>query len=96
MSITIARRRLAYETWYFVHLYAYLGVVLAFSHQIALAQRVEHVGGTGEFVHEGGAATRIGPRRRANKWANRRKGAAVGTASNGNSASCRARGLPWT
>ena len=29
------RRRLRYETWYFVHLYAYLGVALAFSHQLA-------------------------------------------------------------
>jgi predicted ferric reductase len=35
MSVTIARRRLAYETWYFVHLYAYLAVALAFSHQLA-------------------------------------------------------------
>lgn len=35
MSITIARRHLAYETWYFIHLYAYLAVVLAFSHQLA-------------------------------------------------------------
>ncbi len=35
LSITIARRRLAYETWYFIHLYAYLAVVLAFSHQLA-------------------------------------------------------------
>jgi predicted ferric reductase len=35
MSVTIARRGLAYETWYFIHLYAYLGVVLAFSHQLA-------------------------------------------------------------
>jgi predicted ferric reductase len=34
-SIVIARRRLRYETWYFVHLYAYLGVALAFSHQLA-------------------------------------------------------------
>ena len=34
-SITIARRRLAYETWYFIHLYAYLAVLLAFSHQLA-------------------------------------------------------------
>jgi predicted ferric reductase len=34
-SIAIARRRLRYETWYFVHLYAYLGVALAFSHQLA-------------------------------------------------------------
>ncbi|ATE52208.1 ferredoxin reductase family protein [Actinosynnema pretiosum] len=30
-----ARRRLAYETWHFIHLYAYLAVVLAFSHQVA-------------------------------------------------------------
>jgi predicted ferric reductase len=29
------RRRLRYETWYFIHLYAYLAVVLAFSHQLA-------------------------------------------------------------
>jgi predicted ferric reductase len=35
LSVTIARRRLAYETWYFVHLYAYLAVALAFSHQLA-------------------------------------------------------------
>jgi predicted ferric reductase len=35
LSITLARRRLAYETWYFIHLYAYLAVVLAFSHQLA-------------------------------------------------------------
>jgi predicted ferric reductase len=34
-SAVIARRRLRYETWYFVHLYAYLGVALAFSHQLA-------------------------------------------------------------
>lgn len=35
LSITVARRHLAYETWYFVHLYAYLAVALAFSHQLA-------------------------------------------------------------
>ena len=34
-SIVIVRRRLGYETWYSVHLYAYLGIVLAFSHQLA-------------------------------------------------------------
>jgi predicted ferric reductase len=34
-SIVAVRRRLRYETWYFVHLYAYLGVALAFSHQLA-------------------------------------------------------------
>ena len=34
-SAVAARRRLRYETWYFIHLYAYLGVALAFSHQLA-------------------------------------------------------------
>jgi predicted ferric reductase len=34
-STVAARRRLRYETWHFVHLYAYLGVALAFSHQLA-------------------------------------------------------------
>jgi predicted ferric reductase len=34
-SIVIVRRRMRYETWYFVHLYSYLGIALAFSHQIA-------------------------------------------------------------
>ncbi|MBC2902029.1 ferric reductase-like transmembrane domain-containing protein [Streptomyces cupreus] len=31
-----ARRRLAYETWHFIHLYTYLAVVLAFTHQVAV------------------------------------------------------------
>jgi predicted ferric reductase len=35
LSISVARRSLAYETWYFIHLYAYVAVVLAFSHQLA-------------------------------------------------------------
>jgi predicted ferric reductase len=35
VSITIARRHLSYETWYYVHLYSYLAVALAFSHQLA-------------------------------------------------------------
>jgi predicted ferric reductase len=34
-SARVVRRRLAYHTWYFVHLYAYLAVVLAFPHQLA-------------------------------------------------------------
>ncbi|HEX8917732.1 MAG TPA: ferric reductase-like transmembrane domain-containing protein, partial [Chloroflexota bacterium] len=33
-SFVVARRRLRYETWYFVHLMAYLGVFLAWFHQI--------------------------------------------------------------
>lgn len=35
VSITAARRRLSYETWYFLHLYTYIAVALAFSHQLA-------------------------------------------------------------
>jgi predicted ferric reductase len=44
-SIAVARRRLRYETWYFVHLYAYLAIALAFSHQIATG--TEFVGRSG-------------------------------------------------
>jgi predicted ferric reductase len=35
-SVRIARRKLQRETWYFVHLYAYLAVALSFAHQIAV------------------------------------------------------------
>ncbi len=34
-SIRAARRRLSYETWYGLHLYAYLGIALAFAHQLS-------------------------------------------------------------
>lgn len=34
MSLYIVRRRLRYETWYFVHLFVYLAILLAFSHQL--------------------------------------------------------------
>lgn len=37
-SARYARRKLAYETWHFVHLYTYLAVLLAFSHQIYTGQ----------------------------------------------------------
>jgi predicted ferric reductase len=30
-----ARRRLRYETWYFIHLYTYIAIALSFSHQLA-------------------------------------------------------------
>jgi ferredoxin-NADP reductase/DMSO/TMAO reductase YedYZ heme-binding membrane subunit len=32
-SARAARRRLSYETWYYAHLYTYLAIALAFSHQ---------------------------------------------------------------
>ena len=35
-SVRYARRRLRRETWYFVHLYAYLAVALGFAHQLAV------------------------------------------------------------
>lgn len=34
-SVRIARRRLKYESWWVVHLYTYIALALAFSHQIA-------------------------------------------------------------
>jgi predicted ferric reductase len=36
VSARFARRRLAYETWHFIHLYTYLAVLLAFTHQVAV------------------------------------------------------------
>jgi predicted ferric reductase len=35
-SVRIARRRLSRESWYLVHLYAYLAVALGFAHQLAV------------------------------------------------------------
>jgi predicted ferric reductase len=35
LSIRAARRRMRYETWWVIHLYTYLALALAFSHQIA-------------------------------------------------------------
>jgi predicted ferric reductase len=34
-SARAARRRLRYETWYYLHFYTYLAIALAFSHQLA-------------------------------------------------------------
>jgi predicted ferric reductase len=35
VSARAARKRLRYETWYYAHLYTYLAIALAFSHQFA-------------------------------------------------------------
>jgi ferredoxin-NADP reductase len=35
VSARAARRRLRYETWHFIHLYTYLAIALAFSHQFS-------------------------------------------------------------
>jgi predicted ferric reductase len=55
LSARSVRRRLAYETWYYLHLYAYLAVVLAFAHQLAVGaqftdNRVARVAWTGAHV----------------------------------------------
>jgi predicted ferric reductase len=36
VSMRAARQRVRYETWYFIHLYTYLAIALAFSHQLAV------------------------------------------------------------
>lgn len=35
-SVRMARRRLSYETWQFIHLYGYLAIALAFGHELAV------------------------------------------------------------
>jgi predicted ferric reductase len=35
-SVRAARRRLAYETWHFIHFYTYLAIALSFAHQFAV------------------------------------------------------------
>ena len=35
-SLRAARRRVSYETWFGLHLYAYLGIALAFAHQLVV------------------------------------------------------------
>jgi predicted ferric reductase len=35
VSVRAARSRLRYQTWYFIHLYAYLAIALSFAHQFA-------------------------------------------------------------
>ena len=35
-SVRLARRRLSYESWYGIHLYAYLAIALGFAHQLVV------------------------------------------------------------
>lgn len=41
-SIRLARRRLAYETWHGIHLYAYLAIALATAHQLVVGTDFAH------------------------------------------------------
>jgi len=36
LSMSAARRRLSYQTWYFIHLYSYLAIALAFAHELTV------------------------------------------------------------
>lgn len=42
-SIRAVKRRMKYETWYYVHLYAYLGAALAFAHTITVSADITGV-----------------------------------------------------
>ena len=48
-SVKAARRRLRYESWHLIHLYAYLGVGLALPHQLWTGQ--EFLGSTGATLY---------------------------------------------
>jgi predicted ferric reductase len=59
-SARAARRRLRYETWYYLHFYTYLAVALAFSHQFAtgadfISNRNAHVAWAGMYAVVGAA-----------------------------------------
>jgi predicted ferric reductase len=41
-SVRLARRRLAYETWHGIHLYAYLAIALATAHQLVVGTDFAH------------------------------------------------------
>ena len=42
VSMRAARRRMRYETWYYLHFYTYLAVALAFSHQFSTGAEFMH------------------------------------------------------
>jgi predicted ferric reductase len=47
ISITIVRRKLKYETWFYVHLITYAAILLAFSHQLAVGVDFSGQGASG-------------------------------------------------
>ena len=55
-SVRAARRRLRYESWHLLHLYAYLGVGLALPHQLWTGQ--EFLGSPGRHASSGGGCGR--------------------------------------
>jgi predicted ferric reductase len=60
VSARAARRRMRYETWYYLHFYTYLAVALAFSHQFAtgadfMTNRAARVAWSALYLGVGGA-----------------------------------------
>lgn len=44
MTLTIIRKRLRYEVWYFIHVTLYLAIILAFNHQLSNGHDLAHWG----------------------------------------------------
>ena len=42
LSARAVRRRVSYQTWYFVHLYTYIALALSFAHQFNTGRRLRH------------------------------------------------------
>ena len=62
-SVRAARRRLRYESWHLLHLYAYLGVGLALPHQLWTGQEFLASPGADRLLVDAWAAgRRRGPR----------------------------------
>ena len=102
-SAVAVRRRLRYETWYFVHLYAYLAVALAFSHQLATG--TDFVAPPGAraywyalYVVDARRARRVPARAAARAAACSCTGCASSASSRRRPASCRSRSAAggWT
>ncbi|WP_203976354.1 ferredoxin reductase family protein [Planotetraspora silvatica] len=56
-SIRAIKRRMRYETWYYLHLYAYLGTALAFAHTIMISTDIKGIARVSWIVLYGTALT---------------------------------------
>lgn len=59
-AISVVRRRMRYESWYYLHLYAYLAAFLAFLHQITLGADLTGTARTAWIGGYGAAAALVG------------------------------------
>ena len=70
-SIRLARKRISYESWYGIHLYAYLAIALGFAHQLVVGtdfidDPLARVYWVGLYVVDIGCSARV-PLRRADR-----------------------------